>query len=65
MNLNRTSRITKILVAGTVASLAALTLASCGSDTKSEGPTEITFSYLWAGAEAEAIEKIIANYNGS
>lgn len=28
-------------------------------------PQEITFSYLWGGAEAEAIEKIIASYNDS
>src|SRR6266511_855172 len=26
---------------------------------------EITFSYLWAGAEAEALEAVIADFNGS
>jgi len=30
-----------------------------------DGPTEITFSYLWAGDEASAIEDIITNFNES
>lgn len=52
-------------------SLAALaTLTACGGDSKTpgasgDGQVEITFSYLWAGAEAEAIEKIISDFNGS
>jgi len=28
-------------------------------------PTEITFSYLWSGVEAESLEKIIAEFNAS
>ena len=54
----------------------ALTLAACstgdgdsepgGSEGAGGGePTTITFSYLWSGAEAEAIEEIIADFNAS
>lgn len=42
----------------------ALVLAGCSAPSSS-GPEEITFSYLWSGAEAEAIEAIIADFNAS
>lgn len=32
---------------------------------QAQDKTEITFSYLWGGAEAEALEGIIADYNAS
>lgn len=51
---------------------AALLLAACASSNQaspppgqSAAPQEITFSYLWSGTEAQAIEKIIAGYNAS
>lgn len=43
---------------------AALVLSGCSTPEPS-GPEEITFSYLWGGAEAEAIEAIIADFNAS
>jgi len=39
--------------------------SSNGSETPGSAPTTITFSYLWGGAEAEAIEPIIADFNAS
>ncbi len=60
-----------------LSAMAAVALTSCGKDDKGTDAgsgkdtaqngdaVPITFSYLWAGAEAEAIEKIIADYNGS
>lgn len=60
-----------IALAGlTVSAVAACSPTSSGnSDTANtpsgDGPTEITFSYLWAGDEATAIEQIIANFNES
>lgn len=43
----------------------ALAIAGCAPSSSSDGPEEITFSYLWGGAEAEAIEQIIAEFNAS
>jgi multiple sugar transport system substrate-binding protein len=41
-------------------------LAACGgSDESGDGPTEVVFSYLWAGAEAQALEQVIADFNAS
>lgn len=56
----------RVLVAGalTVATVGAL--AGCaGSGADADGKTEITFSYLWGGAEAEVLEEIIADFNAS
>ncbi|SEG96596.1 multiple sugar transport system substrate-binding protein [Nonomuraea solani] len=44
--------------------MAALTACS-GDAAESDGKTTITFSYLWSGPEGEAIEKLIAGFNGS
>lgn len=59
----------KLRIAGTGLTIAAaLTMAACGNpaSTPSPGtPEQITFSYLWSGAEADAIEQIIADYNAS
>ncbi|MFC4015123.1 ABC transporter substrate-binding protein [Nonomuraea purpurea] len=53
----------RVLAAG----MLALSLAACGSGGASGdgGPTTITFSYLWSGPEAQALEKIIAEFNAS
>lgn len=54
------------LMAATPAVLAVAACADPGSgSTTSDGKTEITFSYLWAGDEAKALEKIISAYNSS
>ncbi|MBX3195340.1 MAG: ABC transporter substrate-binding protein [Schumannella sp.] len=42
----------------------ALVLTGC-SAAEPDGPEKITFSYLWGGAEADAIEAIIADFNAS
>lgn len=57
----------RALVAGalTTATVAALTGCAGGDAGGSDGKTEITFSYLWGGAEAEALEEIIADFNQS
>lgn len=53
------------------AASAALLVASAGcsagssSDASSNGRTVVTFSYLWTGPEAAALEKVIANFNAS
>ncbi|MEU7892453.1 ABC transporter substrate-binding protein [Nonomuraea sp. NPDC049152] len=53
----------------TVSVLAGLALVSaCGggtADPEKGGPITITFSYLWGGQEAQALEKIIAEFNAS
>jgi len=54
------------LAAVGIVSAVGLTLAGCSAGGESSGgPQEITFSYLWSGAEAEAIEQIIADFNDS
>jgi multiple sugar transport system substrate-binding protein len=45
--------------------MAVAPLAACSSDGGSSDKTTITFSYLWGGAEAKSLEKIIADYNKS
>jgi len=42
----------------------AAALTGCAG-AQTSGPTEITFSYLWGGAEAEGLEKVIADFNSS
>lgn len=55
-------RVGALLTAGA----ATLALVSCSSgDAAGDGPVTITFSYLWGGTEAEAIEKVIAEFNAS
>ncbi|WP_214326335.1 ABC transporter substrate-binding protein [Nonomuraea sediminis] len=52
---------------GAVAGLTLVAVtAACGSSSSDEGkggPIQITFSYLWGGPEAQALEKIIAEFN--
>lgn len=43
---------------------AAVALSGC-SGASASGPTTITFSYLWGGEEAKALEKVIADFNKS
>jgi multiple sugar transport system substrate-binding protein len=52
------------------ASAALITTAGCSaggtsSDETSDGKTVVTFSYLWTGPEAEALEKVIDEFNAS
>jgi multiple sugar transport system substrate-binding protein len=54
--------------AAAVVGLSALiaTVAGCGSSTSgSGGPTTVTFDYLWTGKEAQALQRIIADFNAS
>lgn len=57
----------RVPVAGalTVATVAALAGCAGGGGAGADGKTEITFSYLWGGAEAEVLEEIIADFNES
>jgi len=48
-----------------VAAVSAVALSGCSGSGSSSGPTTITFSYLWSGAEAKALEKVIADFNKS
>jgi multiple sugar transport system substrate-binding protein len=64
MNVTRT-RAARFVGLGLVAALSAATLAACSSPGTSGGPTTVTFSYLWSGDEATAIQKIIKTYNAS
>ncbi|MFF1879598.1 ABC transporter substrate-binding protein [Leifsonia sp. NPDC058230] len=48
----------------TSVAVAAIALTGC-SGAASSGPTTITFSYLWGGEEAKALEKVIADFNKS
>lgn len=51
-----------VALAGVAAAAVALSGCSGGA---SSGPTTITFSYLWGGEEAKALEKVIADFNKS
>ncbi|MDQ0643835.1 ABC transporter substrate-binding protein [Microbacterium murale] len=56
----------RVLIAGALTAATVAGLAGCaGGGTGADGKTEITFSYLWGGAEAEALEQIIADFNES
>ncbi|WP_426185971.1 ABC transporter substrate-binding protein [Microbacterium sp. TWP3-1-2b2] len=56
----------RVLVAGALTAATVAALAGCaGGGAGADGKTEITFSYLWGGAEAEALEEIIADFNES
>ena len=60
------NRLRTIAIAVAATSLA-LTTAACGSSGggSSSGRTTVTFSYLWTGDEAKALQKIITDYNAS
>lgn len=47
------------------AAVTAVALTGCGGSGAESGKTEITFSYLWSGPEAEALEKLIDEFNSS
>lgn len=51
-------------IALTSVAAAAVALTGC-SGSEPSGPTTITFSYLWGGEEAKALEKVIADFNAS
>lgn len=53
------------LVAGLSVAAMALANGAMGQEVSPAGRTEITFSYLWGGAEAKALEGVIADYNKS
>lgn len=56
----------RVLIAGALTAVTVATLAGCaGGGGNADGKTEITFSYLWGGAEAEVLEQIIADFNES
>lgn len=56
----------RALVAGVLTAATVAALAGCaGGGGDAGGTTEITFSYLWGGAEAEVLEEIIADFNAS
>lgn len=62
------SRAKRTLAVSVTGLLALIPLAACSSQSTegdSTGTTTITFSYLWGGPEAQALEKIIAEYNQS
>ena len=60
------NRLRTIVMAAAAMSLG-LTIAACGSSggNSSSGRTTVTFSYLWSGNEAKALEKIITDFNAS
>ncbi|MFE4468901.1 ABC transporter substrate-binding protein [Leifsonia sp. NPDC056824] len=54
------------LRAAAVSSVAITAIALTGcAGAQPSGPTKITFSYLWGGPEAKALEKVIADFNSS
>ncbi|MBT2495668.1 MULTISPECIES: ABC transporter substrate-binding protein [unclassified Microbacterium] len=56
----------RALIAGALTTATVVALTGCGAGGgDADGPTEITFSYLWGGEEAKALEEIIADFNGS
>lgn len=54
-----------LAMAGTVALAVGVVGASAGTASASSGRTTITFSYLWTGAEAKALQGIVADFNRS
>jgi len=56
----------RALIAGALTTATVVALTGCGAGGgDADGPTEITFSYLWGGEEAKVLEQIIADFNGS
>lgn len=65
---SRAAGVSRRAIAGVCTVVVAAMVAACGSDGGSGstgGRTEVTFSYLWTGPEAEALEQIIADFNES
>lgn len=64
--MKHTTRARRLAAAGTAAALAiGLTSGCTATSGGADGSTEITFSYLWAGPEAEVLEGLIEEFNGS
>lgn len=55
----------RLWMATAVTVTAAIALTGCSGGGAEDGKTTVTFSYLWGGAEAEALEVIIDNFNES
>lgn len=53
------------LTVGAMLALSACAAPATTSPGAAAGPEQVTFSYLWGGDEAKAIEKIISDYNAS
>src|SRR4029079_16565482 len=49
----------------TAAALGAMMSLAGGLGVQAQEKTEITFSYLWGGAEGQALEQIITDFNAS
>lgn len=64
MQWNQNTR-RRVVIAGAMTAASVAALAGCAGGSDAGGKTEITFSYLWGGAEAEALEEIIADFNES
>jgi len=65
--IGQTGKGTRVLTAAVIVAFA-LTAAACSSSsTKGQpsGRTTVTFSYLWTGPQAAAIQKIIGEFNSS
>ncbi|MFT8593795.1 MAG: ABC transporter substrate-binding protein [Bifidobacterium sp.] len=64
MNGTIRKKVAAIITAVTVSAVA---FSGCGSGTSesSSGKTTITFSYLWTGEEAKALEKVVDDFNAS
>lgn len=62
------SRIMRAVAVSVTGIVVIAPLAACSAGNGADeagGKTTIKFSYLWSGPEAQALEKIIANYNAS
>ena len=62
---SHTRRVLALSVTGIMAVIPLVACSSQSPDSGSTGTTTIKFSYLWGGPEAQALEKIIADYNKS
>jgi multiple sugar transport system substrate-binding protein len=65
VNSRHAGRRVAALTSAAALALVATGCAGSGSGSGSDGPTEIVFSYLWGGAEGEALAAIIDEYNES
>jgi multiple sugar transport system substrate-binding protein len=63
--MTRPCRRSTWLAALLAACLTVFAACSEDSDETEDGKTQITFSYLWGGAEGEAIEGLISDFNAS
>lgn len=53
------------LAAATMVGALGVAIAGCSAAPEADGPTEITFAYLWTAEGAEVVESLIAEYNAS